>query len=67
MFSLRSILAVLFIGLGPVRGLILPCTGKTGICILDIIQPFHPPIFSRLADCSSYQRVVVTPSPTYVL
>ncbi|KAJ5865280.1 uncharacterized protein N7529_007196 [Penicillium soppii] len=54
-------------GLGSVQGLLIPhCTGNSLACVANILIGINPPFISRLADCSSYQKVVVTPSPTTV-
>ncbi|KAJ5088697.1 hypothetical protein N7456_012313 [Penicillium angulare] len=67
MRSFLLLAIALLAGIGPAQALLpIPCTGRTGVCILQILGGFIPPLPSRLADCSSYQRVVVTPSPTTV-
>jgi hypothetical protein len=40
------------------------CRGTALACAIQIKARLLPPPASRQADCSSYQRVTVTPDPT---
>ncbi|KAJ0414922.1 hypothetical protein BJY00DRAFT_318324 [Aspergillus carlsbadensis] len=40
------------------------CVGRPLACALQINVGFNPPVSSRRADCSRYQRTTITPAPT---
>ncbi|KAL4903090.1 hypothetical protein BDW74DRAFT_180380 [Aspergillus multicolor] len=43
-----------------------PCTGRPLACANQINHGNNPPLSSRLADCSSYNGVTITPDPVTV-
>ncbi|PYI36996.1 hypothetical protein BP00DRAFT_411093 [Aspergillus indologenus CBS 114.80] len=69
MLSLQALILLFLDGFQTVQaqGGPLPCTGPTRACAAHITDGANPtpPLTSRLADCSSYQAVVVTPEPTH--
>ncbi|PWY94977.1 hypothetical protein BO94DRAFT_620479 [Aspergillus sclerotioniger CBS 115572] len=68
MISLNSALVLILQSLGQAQGQPYPCSGQPRACVAHIVDGANPtpPLTSRLADCSSYQAVVVTPHPTTV-